>query len=109
MQPRYELNAPDLYIPAMAFVTYVLIGGVSLGLQERFSPEVLGIQASTALVWALIEVLAIWLTLYIFNIQTKLTWFDILAFSSYKYVGYEHERLLIRLRLVSLMLFYVAG
>lgn len=72
----------------MAFVTYVLIGGVSLGLQERFSPESLGIQASTALVWAAIEVFAIWLTLYIMNIQTKLTSFDILAYSSYKYVGY---------------------
>jgi len=71
----------------MAFVTYVLVGGVSLGLQERFSPEVLGIQASTALVWAVLEVLAIWLTLYIMNIQTKLSVFDIIAFSSYKYVG----------------------
>ncbi len=71
----------------MAFVTYVLVGGVSLGIQERFSPEVLGIQASTALVWAVLEVLAIWLTLYIMNIQTKLSVFDIVAFSSYKYVG----------------------
>lgn len=89
VQPRYELNAPDLYIPAMAFVTYLLIGGVSLGIQERFSPEGLGIQASTALVWAIIEVMAIWVTLYIMNIQTKLTSFDIVAFSSYKYVGYD--------------------
>ena len=87
VQPRYELNAPDLYIPAMAFVTYVLIGGVSLGLQDRFSPEALGIQASTALVWAFIEVVVIWLTLYVMNIQTKLALFDILSFSSYKYVG----------------------
>lgn len=71
----------------MAFVTYVLVGGVALGLQERFSPEALGIQASTALVWAVLEVLAIWVTLYIMNLQTKLTSFDIIAFSSYKYVG----------------------
>lgn len=87
VQPRYELNAPDLYIPAMAFVTYVLVGGVSLGLQERFSPELLGIQASTALVWAILEVLVIWVTLYVMNIQTKLSTFDIVAFSFYKYVG----------------------
>nr|CAG4637246.1 EOG090X0ATU [Ceriodaphnia reticulata]SVE73115.1 EOG090X0ATU [Ceriodaphnia reticulata] len=87
VQPRYEVNAPDLYIPVMAFVTYVLIGGVSLGLQERFSPEALGIQASTALVWAIIEVVAIVVTLYVMNLQTKLTSFDIVAFSSYKYVG----------------------
>nr|CAG4646472.1 EOG090X0ATU [Macrothrix elegans] len=87
VQPRYELNAPDLYIPTMAFVTYVLVGGVSLGIQEKFSPEVLGIQASKALVWAILEVLAIWLTLYVMNIQTKLTNLDIMAYSSYKYVG----------------------
>nr|SVE73736.1 EOG090X0ATU [Daphnia atkinsoni] len=87
VQPRYEVNAPDLYIPVMAFFTYLLIGGVSLGIQERFSPEVLGIQASTALIWALLEVFVIWVTLYVMNIQTKLSSFDILAFSSYKYVG----------------------
>jgi len=87
VQPRYELNAPDLYIPAMAFVTYILTGGVSLGLQNRFAPEVLGIQASTALVWAFIEVLAIWMTLYVMNIETNLKTFDIMAYSSYKYVG----------------------
>lgn len=75
----------------MAFFTYLLIGGVSLGIQERFSPEVLGIQASTALIWALLEVFAIWVTLYVMNIQTKLSSFDILAFSSYKYVGYKKK------------------
>ena len=35
MQPRHDVNAPDLYIPAMAFVTYVLMTGLSLGLMER--------------------------------------------------------------------------
>nr|CAG4641091.1 EOG090X0ATU [Eulimnadia texana] len=87
VQPRFELNAPDLYIPVMAFVTYVLVGGVSLGVQKRFTPEELGIQASSALVWALIEVFAIWLTLYVMNIHSNLKTLDILAFSSYKYVG----------------------
>jgi len=87
VQPRYELNAPDLYIPSMAFVTYILTGGVSLGLQNRFAPEVLGIQASTAMVWAFIEVLAVWMTLYVMNIESNLKTFDILAYSSYKYVG----------------------
>nr|CAG4650375.1 EOG090X0ATU [Sida crystallina] len=87
VQPRDEVNAPDLYIPTMAFVTYVLVGGVSLGMQNQFTPEVLGMQASTAMVWAVIEVLAIWLILYIMNIQTNLAVLDILAFTSYKYVG----------------------
>ncbi|KAJ4430635.1 hypothetical protein ANN_19224 [Periplaneta americana] len=35
VQPRYEINAPDLYIPTMAYVTYVLVAGLVLGMQDR--------------------------------------------------------------------------
>lgn len=31
VQPRYDLNAPDLYIPCMGYVTYVLLAGFMLG------------------------------------------------------------------------------
>lgn len=30
--PIYDINAPDLYIPFMAFGTYVVIAGFSFGL-----------------------------------------------------------------------------
>ncbi|CAH1792899.1 unnamed protein product [Owenia fusiformis] len=33
--PRYEINAPDLYIPVMAFVTYILLAGFILGTQDK--------------------------------------------------------------------------
>ena len=36
--PRVDVNAPDLYIPAMAFITYVLVAGLALGTQNRWSP-----------------------------------------------------------------------
>nr|CAG4645011.1 EOG090X0ATU [Leptodora kindtii] len=87
VQPRYEINAPDLYIPLMAFVTYVLVGGFSLGLQERFSPEALGVQASTALIWSILQVAAICLVLFAANIKTNLSTFDIVAYSCYNYVA----------------------
>lgn len=32
MQPRYEINAPDLYIPTMAYITYVLAASLVLGM-----------------------------------------------------------------------------
>ena len=35
VQPRFELNAADLYIPSMAFVTYILVVGYVLGLNNR--------------------------------------------------------------------------
>ncbi|XP_069681641.1 protein YIF1B isoform X4 [Periplaneta americana] len=41
VQPRYEINAPDLYIPTMAYVTYVLVAGLVLGMQDRIIYAVL--------------------------------------------------------------------
>lgn len=87
LPPRQDLNAPDLYIPAMAFVTYVLLAGMALGIQQRFSPEVLGLCASTALVWVVVEVLALLLGLYLATVHSELSTFHLLAYSGYKYVG----------------------
>ncbi|KAJ9574724.1 hypothetical protein L9F63_008094, partial [Diploptera punctata] len=87
VQPRYEINAPDLYIPTMAYVTYILVAGLVLGMQDRFSPEVLGIQASSALAWMVIEIIVELITLYVTNIQTNLKTLDLIAYGGYKYVG----------------------
>uniref|UniRef100_A0A672Z4D0 Protein YIF1 n=1 Tax=Sphaeramia orbicularis TaxID=375764 RepID=A0A672Z4D0_9TELE len=85
--PRFDVNAPDLYIPAMGFITYILVAGLALGTQNRFSPELLGVQASSAFVWLIMEVLAVLLSLYLVTVNTDLTTIDLLAFSGYKYVG----------------------
>ncbi|XP_078102435.1 protein YIF1B-like isoform X5 [Sander vitreus] len=86
--PRFDVNAPDLYIPAMGFITYILVAGLALGTQNKFSPELLGVQASSAFVWLIMEVLAVLLSLYLVTVNTDLTTIDLLAFSGYKYVGY---------------------
>ncbi|KAI5105179.1 protein YIF1A [Silurus meridionalis] len=87
LPPRNDINAPDLYIPTMAFITYILLAGMALGIQKRFSPEVLGLCASTALVWIIIEVLVMLLCLYLLTVHTDLSTFDLVAYSGYKYVG----------------------
>ncbi|TGZ32442.1 protein YIF1B [Temnothorax longispinosus] len=87
LQPRYETNAPDMYIPTMAFFTYVAVAGLVLGMQERFTHEQLGILASSALAWGLIELLVHTVSLYVMNLQTSLATFDLLAYCGYKYVG----------------------
>ncbi|XP_036182453.1 protein YIF1A isoform X1 [Myotis myotis] len=87
LPPRQDLNAPDLYIPTMAFITYVLLAGMALGIQKRFSPEVLGLCASTALVWVVLEVLALLLGVYLATVRSDLSTFHLLAYSGYKYVG----------------------
>uniref|UniRef100_A0A6P8J2F9 Protein YIF1 n=1 Tax=Actinia tenebrosa TaxID=6105 RepID=A0A6P8J2F9_ACTTE len=85
--PRYEINAPDLYIPVMAFVTYVLVAGLVLGTQNRFTPEQLGITASSALIWLVVEIMAILFSMYVCNVQAEVKTLDLLAFCGYKYFG----------------------
>lgn len=87
LQPRYEKNAPDMYIPSMAFLTYVVMAGLVLGTQERFSPEQLGILSSSALAWGVIELVIHIISLYIMNLDTSLSTLDLLAYCGYKYVG----------------------
>ncbi|XP_055330489.1 protein YIF1B-like [Paramacrobiotus metropolitanus] len=85
--PREEPNAPDLYIPSMAFVTYILSTGILLGTQNRFTPEHLGMQASESLAYLVVEILLILITFYITSISSNLRFLHLLAFSGYKYVG----------------------
>uniref|UniRef100_A0A8C3UWZ6 Protein YIF1 n=1 Tax=Catharus ustulatus TaxID=91951 RepID=A0A8C3UWZ6_CATUS len=85
--PRFDVNAPDLYIPAMAFLTYILLAGLALGTQNRFSPDSLGLVASSALAWLLLEVLSVLLSLYLVSVSAELSPIDLLAFAGYKYVG----------------------
>lgn len=33
--PRTDINAPDLYLPTMAFVTYVLLTGYFMGTKDQ--------------------------------------------------------------------------
>ena len=72
----------------MSFVTYVLVSGFLLGTNNEFSPEKLGLQASSALAWLLMEVLLILMALYLLSISSCLGFFHLLAFSSYKFVPY---------------------
>uniref|UniRef100_A0A8D0L167 Protein YIF1 n=1 Tax=Sphenodon punctatus TaxID=8508 RepID=A0A8D0L167_SPHPU len=34
--PRFDVNTPDLDIPVMAFITYILVASLALGMQNRF-------------------------------------------------------------------------
>ena len=55
---------------------------------HRFTPEQLGVIASTATVWMIIEILALLLSMYILQVTTDLKYLDLLAYCGYKYVGY---------------------
>ncbi|CAI5453068.1 unnamed protein product [Caenorhabditis angaria] len=82
---KEDVNAPDLYIPLMAFLTYVLVSGFVLGTQGRFSPEVLGILTSNAFIWVILENIVIFISKYIMNISATLSVWHSLAYSTYKF------------------------
>ncbi|NXO10307.1 YF1BB protein, partial [Oriolus oriolus] len=94
-QPRFggELglgtpqNPPKFPLTAMAFLTYILLAGLALGTRGQFSPDSLGLVASSALAWLVLEVLSVLLSLYLVTVTTDLTPIDLLAFAGYKYVG----------------------
>ncbi|KAK0520750.1 Protein transport protein yif1 [Tilletia horrida] len=88
LPPREDVNSPDLYIPVMALVTYILITTVISGLESRFHPEMLGLTATRASAIVLLEVLAVKLGCYLLNIQgDHYTSLDLIAYSGYKFVG----------------------
>jgi len=107
VQPKYDVNAPDLYIPCMGYITYILVIGYILGLRNTFSPDNLAATASSSLVWMILELVVIYLTLTVMSINTSLTKWDILSFSCYKYVGMIVV-LLIGLCLNSSLAYYIS-
>lgn len=85
--PKEDINSPDMYIPVMAFVTYILLTGVVAGMEGRFHPEVLGVTASTAFAIVFCEFLFIKLGCYMLNITSESQLLDLIAYSGYKFVG----------------------
>ncbi|KAK1220114.1 Protein transport protein yif1 [Marasmius sp. AFHP31] len=85
--PREDVNSPDLYIPLMAFVTYVLVSAFNSGLNSRFHPRVLGESASSALGVVIVDFLFVYVCCYLLNVQGSGQAVDILAYTGYKFVG----------------------
>ncbi|CAM6100731.1 unnamed protein product [Calypogeia fissa] len=84
--PRYDINAPDLYIPMMAFATYVVLCGIAMGLSERWSSEVLGAKFTKALIGWAAEVVLLRGSLYALG-SGDAPFLDVVAYSGYAFVG----------------------
>ncbi|PFH46229.1 hypothetical protein AMATHDRAFT_183698 [Amanita thiersii Skay4041] len=85
--PRDDINCPDLYIPLMALVTYILLSALHSGLNDRFHPKVLGETASRALGVLIIEFFFVKLGCYFLNVQGSSQVVDLVAYGGYKFVG----------------------
>ncbi|OBZ77974.1 Protein transport protein yif1 [Grifola frondosa] len=87
--PRDDINSPDLYIPLMALVTYILLAGLHSGLHARFHPEILGVTASKALAVVLLDFFFVKSGCYFLNIPGGMSSqvLDLMAYDGYKFVG----------------------
>eukprot|EP00903_Cladosiphon_okamuranus_P012030 g11295.t1 len=86
-RPVADANAPDLYVPLMSFITFVLVTGYAKGSSGagKFSPEDLTEVTSSCVILQLLEVLLIRLGLYLLNSPAVVL--DLVAYTGYKYVG----------------------
>ena len=76
-----------MYIPTMAFVTYILLSTLIAGLNGKFEPQLLGLTFSNAAVIILLELVVLWLGRYFLNISSESQIYDLVAYSGYKFVG----------------------
>lgn len=83
--PNCDENAPDLYLPSMSLITYVLLCALCYGNAGKFSPEVIPDVTTKCMVTQVLEVLAI---RFGFNMmQAPVAILDLLSCTGYKYLG----------------------
>ncbi|KAI9375841.1 ER to Golgi transport protein Yif1 [Aspergillus egyptiacus] len=87
LPPRDDLNSPDMYIPVMALVTYILLSAMLAGFRGNFHPELLGATTTTAIAVIVFEIICLKLATYILSISNDSQLLDLVAYSGYKFVG----------------------
>lgn len=83
--PQHDENAPDLYIPSMSLLTYVLLCALCYGNAGKFDPEVLPDVTSKCVVTQILEVVAIRVGFYL--MEARVSILDLLSYTGYKYLG----------------------
>lgn len=83
--PQQDENAPDLYIPSMSLLTYVLLCGLCYGNAGHFDPEVLPDVTSKCIVTQVLEVIAIRIGFYLMAAPVAIL--DLFSYTGYKYLG----------------------
>ncbi|KAL3776104.1 hypothetical protein ACHAW5_002756 [Stephanodiscus triporus] len=83
--PQQDENAPDLYIPSMSLLTYVLLCALCYGNAGKFSPEVLPDVTTKCVVTQILEVIAIRVGFYL--MEAPVAMLDLLSYTGYKYLG----------------------
>ncbi|KAJ5078279.1 yip1 interacting factor [Anaeramoeba ignava] len=88
LPPRADINAPDLYIPLMSYITYILLASFASGIKNSWNPEIMGLYASIPIVIIGLEILILNLIFFLVN-QISFSWFFSISSCGYKFVGID--------------------
>ena len=83
--PNSDENAPDLYLPCMSLITYVLLCALCYGNAGQFNPEVIPDVTTKCMVTQVLEVLCMRFGLYM--MQAPVSFLDLFSYTGYKYLG----------------------
>jgi len=83
--PSEDINAPDMYLPLMSFITYAIVVAFVMGTAGEFTPDVLYTLIQSCSVYLLLEVCAI--RLGFFLVQMSCSLLDLFAITGYKVRG----------------------
>ncbi|KAG0668956.1 hypothetical protein C6P45_004237 [Maudiozyma exigua] len=88
LPPMEDVNSPDLYIPIMGLVTYILIWNTQQGLQGSFNPENLYYKLSSILAFVGLDLFILKLGLYLLvntnSPTTSIT--ELVCYVGYKFI-----------------------
>lgn len=85
--PIEDVNAPDLYIPTMAFLSYILVWALGEGFKGDFHPEMLGYATTRTLAFYIMDLILLRISFYVLGINSKNSklW-DLVSYTGYKFV-----------------------
>lgn len=88
--PRDNVNAPDMYLPIMSLITYILIWNFTKGLIGQYDPKYLYSKMSATLAMSLLDLLILKLGIYLIvpasTASTNGSIIDLICFVGYKYI-----------------------
>ncbi|KAL1689787.1 YIF1-domain-containing protein [Schizophyllum commune] len=89
LPPRDDINSPDLYIPSMAMVTYILVSAIQRGLGGGFDPKVLGETFSVSILIVFVDICFVKTGTFLLAVppSAQVSLVDLVAYSGYKFVG----------------------
>jgi hypothetical protein len=83
--PTFDESAPDLYLPVMSLITYVLLCALCYGTAGNFNPEVIPEVCSKCFITQILEVILFRFGLYL--LQTHVPILDLFCYTGYKYLS----------------------